>query len=194
MYDSARNDRFDAAPNYGLMQSGGSYYNYAQGFDVCRGYATAGLDSAYFYDSKGDDRFVSSPNNGTMTDSRGTYLNVGVGFDNIYGYSKNGGNDSAILYDSAGNDIFTGNSRASQMRGAKNEYSNYAEGFKNLEARAENGGNDLALINDVAANDKLFGNGKELTVTRSTGRSWLQGFAKITATAANRTTASGRWK
>lgn len=206
LFDSAGNDRFDAAPNYGLMQGAG-YYNYAQGFDVCRAYATTGNDSAYFYDSKGDDRFVSYPNRGSMTDSRGTYLNVGEGFDSIYGYSKNGGNDIAVLYDSAGNDIFTGSTRSAQMRGARNEYSSYAEGFRDLEARAENGGNDLALINDVAASDKLLGTAKELTLNRSTGRSWLNGFAKITATAANRTTATadiravdyifqkvGRWK
>ena len=189
LFDSAGNDRFDAAPNYGLMQAA-SYYNYAQGFDVCHAYATTGNDSAYFYDSKGDDRFISTPNNGSMTDSRGSYLNVGEGFDSVYGYSKNGGSDIAILYDSAGNDIFTGTVRAGQMRGARNEYSSYAEGFKNLEARAENGGNDLALINDVAASDRLLGTGKELTLNRSTSRSWLQGFDKIAATAANRTTAT----
>src|SRR6185503_20105180 len=111
-------------------------------------------------------------------------------FDFVYAYSKNGGNDSAKLYDSAGNDIFASMARAGLLRGANNEYSNYAEGFRNLEVRAENGGNDVALINDVAASDRLSGRANEFNVTRGVNRSWLQGFAKITATAANRVTAT----
>ncbi len=191
LYDSAGNDRFDAAPTYALMQgTPGTYYNYAQGFDAYSGYASSGTDSAFFYDSKGDDRFVATPTKGTMTDAKGTYANSGEGFDYVYGYSRSGGNDSATLYDSAGNDVFTGLARAGLMRAANNQFNNYVEGFKNLEVRAENGGTDTALINDVAASDKLFGRTKELTVTRGVTKTWLQGFAKISATAANRVTAT----
>lgn len=207
LYDSAGNDRFDATSTYGLLQSTNAYYNYAQGFDVCTAYASGGTDAAYFIDSKGDDRFQATDTKASMTDSKGTYANSAEGFDTVYAYSRNGGNDSAILFDSAGNDTFTGAAKAGQMRGNDGKYCNYAEGFKNLEARAVNGGTDTAAINDVAATDKILGVGKDLTISRSSGKSTLSGFAKIVATSAAKVTATadiraidfvfqkvGRWK
>ena len=173
-----------------MQGANGTYYNYAQGFDSCAGYASSGIDSAFFYDSKGDDRFVATPTQGTMTDSRGSYVTSGEGFDYVYAYSRNGGNDSATLYDSSGNDIFTSMAQAGLMRGAKNEYNNYVAGFRNLEVRAENGGSDLALVNDVAASDKVVGRAKDLAIIRSSSKSLLSGFARIAATAGKKTTAT----
>jgi hypothetical protein len=190
MYDSAGNDRFDVAPNDAVMQVSGGYYNRAHGFDTIRGFASSGTDSAYFADSRGDDRFVGTPTTGSMTDTLGSYANYGEGFDYVYAYSNNGGMDTAVLYDSAGHDTFTSLARAGSMRGSNNEYNNYAEAFETLEARAENGGSDTAFVNTVSATDKVVGAGKELTVTRSSGKSSLHGFAKSIATAAARTTAT----
>jgi hypothetical protein len=191
LFDSAGNDRFDATSTYAVMQgTTGTYYNYAQGFDSCVGRASSGVDSAFFHDSKGNDRFVATPTEATMTDSNNSYANSATGFDYVYAYSRNGGDDSAVLVDSAGNDVFAGMTRGGLLRGAKNEYSNYAEGFRNLEVRSENGGNDLAYLSDVTLNDKLFGRGKELSVTRGNLKSVLQGFAKVTAAAASRSTAT----
>lgn len=191
LYDSAGNDRFDATPDYALMQGPrNTYYNYAKGFDACRGYASSGVDSAFFYDSKGNDQFVSTPSKAAMSDSKGTYANTGEGFEFAYGYSRSGGNDLAVLFDSAGNDMFTGTARSGHLRGSNNEFSSYAEGFRNLEVRSENGGTDSATLSGISAADKVSGSGDELNVVRGTSRAWLQGFAKIAASAANKTTAN----
>ena len=109
-------------PTAGMFGAyGGGYASVANGFATNIGNAVnGGGDTAYFYDSPGNDTFYAygdynntgEPSAGMYGGVPGTpgqgggYFNVANGFGTNVGYSTAGGSDTAYLYDSPGNDTF----------------------------------------------------------------------------------------
>ncbi|HYT89266.1 MAG TPA: hypothetical protein VEL76_11225 [Gemmataceae bacterium] len=94
--------------------SGLGFYNYAQGFDVVRGNASAGgYDIAYLYDSAGNDHLVSTPTSTTLSGSG--FSNSASYFDSVNVSASAGGYDTADFYDSTGSDDFLGRGTLARM-------------------------------------------------------------------------------
>ena len=81
--------------------------NVAAGFKTVTGSATAGgSDTAYLYDTAGNDVFVSTAAYSYL--QGGGLTNVAAGFRTVLASATAGGTDVAYLYDTAGNDVFYG--------------------------------------------------------------------------------------
>jgi len=109
-------------------------------------------DTAWLYDSAGDDTFVGTETWSTMS-GQGFHSQVD-GFGEVTAVGSTG-NDMAELYGSTGDDVFTATSSYGQMSGAG--YQNRAEGFDQIVASAGEGGNDVAWLYDSAGDDQFFG-------------------------------------
>ncbi len=114
-FDSPGNDTFYTYADYQnsgepmaemLGSYGGGYANTAVGFGANVGNSTnGGSDTAYYYDSPGDDTFVAYDDNDGAPSaemyggygSYGAYQNDGNGFATNVAYSTNGGKDTDYL-------------------------------------------------------------------------------------------------
>ena len=117
LYDSATSrDWFVGKLAYTKLY-GSEFYSQAIGFGEVHGHASSDgfNDSAWLFDSDGDDTFYAGPASPVATELSGTtlggqsYVFAVDGFRNVYGYAQNGGSDTAELYDSeASLDYFVG--------------------------------------------------------------------------------------
>lgn len=110
-----------------------------------------GLDSAYLYDSSGDDTLLGYPDHAQLSGSG--FCNWVGGFRNVYSIANAGGFDLAYLYDSAGNDAFTGRPEYSILAG--DTFYVRAQKFESVFAFSTAGGQDTAKLIDSAGNDVL---------------------------------------
>ena len=89
----------------------------ASGFSTNIGYSTnGGSDTAYFFDSPGNDTFYAYAGLQQQRQARGGHVrqlrrhgriaNAASGFATNAGYASNGGSDTAYFFDSPGNDTF----------------------------------------------------------------------------------------
>ena len=122
-----------------------------------RVYAAGGNDTAYLYDSAGNDMFVATP---TYRELSGAgYDSYAKGFSNLFAYASTdagGVGDRAYLYDSVGNDTLIASPNYAQLSGTG--YLNYAKNFDKVFAYASTdagGGGDKAYLYDSAGNDVL---------------------------------------
>jgi hypothetical protein len=78
--------------------SGNTYREYAQGFATVEATSTYATDTAYMFDSPGNDIFTATPTGATMSLATGK-TDVVSGFKTVNAYSKYGGTDTANLTD-----------------------------------------------------------------------------------------------
>jgi len=105
--DSASNDAVYHYPTHAIMQDVTvTYFNEVIGFGSASSIASAGDDTALFYDSPAGDDFNTSAS--ISMQSGPGYSMTAAGFDATYGFSVFGGRDLARFADSAGDDAFFG--------------------------------------------------------------------------------------
>ena len=172
-YDSPGNDTYYAyadsggAPSSGMYGSG--YSNSAAGFGTNDGYAiNGGSDTAYFYDSTGNDTYYAYADyNNTGKPSSGMYGSYGTfgaysdaanGFATTVASATNGGSDTAYLYGSPGNDTYyayadygTSGAPSCGMYGSFGTFGAYSDstsGFGTNIGTATSGGSNTAYFLD----------------------------------------------
>ncbi len=164
IYDSPGDDICHATPmETTLYREDGTdpFFIRARYFEKTHGFSPAGgHDSAFFFDSDGDDTFTARPGEGDMRGPTGggplgdrEYFNRVKLFEEIRGDASAGGNDEATLFDSAGDDFFYGLPLQSTMYGPS--YYNQANYFEKIYADASTGGNDQAELVDSEQVDLL---------------------------------------
>lgn len=119
-------------------------------------------DTAYLYDSAGNDTFEAGTATATLKGSG--YCQVVEGFGNVTAYAS-GGHDMATLYDSVGNDTFIADPQSASLRG--NGFANYARSFDAVRAYAVAGGHDTATLTGSSGNDLLTTRGTLRLLTGS---------------------------
>ena len=159
-YDSPGNDTFYAYGDYnsgktsaGMFGSfGGGYANEATGFAMNVGISTeGGSDTAYFYDSPGNDTFYSYANYnssgktsaGMYGSYGGAYANSASGFAVNIGNSTEGGNDTAYLFGLSGKNALYTDLAIAELYGSS--YGEQASGFGLVNASAPASGVNTPL-------------------------------------------------
>lgn len=102
-------------------------------------------DTAKFYDTPGNDRFVATPDYAKIRGRE--YFARAKGFRYTHAYAKAGGDDTAKMKDSSGQDVCIADSEYVRMKG--DSYSNRAKFFEQVDIRARGGTGDLALLRDA---------------------------------------------
>jgi large repetitive protein len=155
---------FVTAGNYSYM-GGPGMFHLVQGAPSVYGYSAGQpADFAYHYAANPGSAFVVSGTAysymSTMDTVNGvtqSYFNVGVGFLQNTGVSKNAGADIAYFFDSPGNDTFVGGTTISYMfiDGPPSPYAEFdaAYGFAMVNAESFVGGIDFAYIYDTTHNN-----------------------------------------
>jgi hypothetical protein len=101
MYDTPGDDTMIAKPDWTKLYSNDPadpYFVRAKHFEHVHGHSTAGgTDTAYLYDSPGNDRFVSD---GALSQMLGDEYSLGAeGFEQVHAYHLAGGDDTAEVHD-----------------------------------------------------------------------------------------------
>jgi len=109
-------------------------------------------DTAWLYDSAGDDVLVATPTSSVLSGS-GFHSEVN-GFGQVNAVAS-AGSDTAWLYGSTGDDLFVATQTYGQMTGPG--YQNHTEGFDEVRGIAGAGGTDVAWLYDSAGDDQFFG-------------------------------------
>ncbi|MCY2925859.1 MAG: C25 family cysteine peptidase [Planctomycetota bacterium] len=152
---------------------------YASAFASVRAYGAKG-DSAFLYDSAGDDTFSAAPNSGSLAGAG--FANAVSGFGRISAFATAGGADTATFADSIGNDTFTARGGLSSMIGAA--FKNYATGFEANHASSTHGGADRANLYDSAGADSFEARRNLAALTTEAGvLNDAAGFARVKASA-----------
>jgi hypothetical protein len=157
---------FVTAGNYSYL-AGPGFFHEAQGASSVYGYSAGqATDFAYHYTANPGSAFVVSgtafsymsgtDQNPDANNATESFFNVGVGFTQNTGVSKNPGQDFAYIIDSPGNDTFVGETAYSYMyalnsNGAYAEY-DAAYGFALVFAQSFVGGRDIAINFDTNHN------------------------------------------
>lgn len=135
-------------PGYGIL-SGPGYSNRVDGAQVIAAYSGGGNDTAFFYDSPGDDQFVAEPGQATMSNSQTPFQNTAYGFRNVVALAIRGGNDSAVLKDNpAAADSFTSRHGLYAELTDGTTYRTRVEKFESVLAQSR-GGSDSARMFDA---------------------------------------------
>ena len=135
-------------------------------------------DTAWLYDSAGDDLFVGTQTWSAMSGS-GFHSQV-EGFGQVFAVASTG-NDTANLLGSAGDDLFVATQTYGRMTGPG--YQNRVEGFDQVLAVAGEGGNDVAWLFDSAGDDKFFGRQNYGFMMGPGVLNYAQGFDRVNAIA-----------
>ena len=152
MNDSDGDDQLTMSSNEVEMK-GVNFLNIVKNMKLVSAYSTAGgSDTAYLYDSEGEDCLFGQANLTAIYDQNRTYYNSASGFANVVATSASG-SDKAFMYDSVGNDILTSTASYTQMSGSS--YNNQVKGFGTVSAYSVNGGNDSATLYDSLLDDVL---------------------------------------
>ncbi len=137
-----------------VYDAAGTDYRYtASGFDTVTGVSGGGDDTAYLYDSTGNDALDVTVGSATMTRS-GSTTSVASGFAYINGYAVAGGTDVATMTSTTGTDVFTGKDTYAYMRndgGA--DYLLYVTGFGEVTAYGDD--SDTAYLYGGVTDDIL---------------------------------------
>jgi len=145
---SSGDDTLSITPAAGMMRyGGGGGQALAIGFDYLEGSGgSAGLDSAYLYDTDGDDILTLSHQQQTVetTGPGGHVYGKTSGFEQVWGCGYNGGRDRVNFLDQADSSFFFGSQPMSSLY--------YADGtlvgeyaFKEVDAVFGGGGDQVVL-------------------------------------------------
>ncbi|MEI7835223.1 MAG: C25 family cysteine peptidase [Planctomycetota bacterium] len=154
-----------------------SGWAFASGFASVIAYGARG-DSAFLYDSAGNDTFTARPDGARLAGEG--FANAVSGFGRVTAYATGGGSDTANFEDSAGNDTFTARAGVSSMVGAG--FKNFASGFKANHAVSSHGGADRAYLYDSAGADAFEARRSLASLTTEAGvLNDAAGFARVNA-------------
>lgn len=174
---SSGNDTFyglaDAAYLIGTGNTGNLF---AGGYSSVIVTASGGTDTAYLYDSAGNDTFTGSSATSVLVTSLNRY-EVSL-FDSVFVLMA-GGTDSATLNDSSGNDTLAGTVDNLLLSGAA--YSINVLRADSIEVNATSGGTDTASVGDSIGSDRLFAIGSRFQIRTPAALARLNGFDRITA-------------
>ncbi len=157
LYDSFYTDVYIASPtNANMFRSNGSgpfntatgvgsYNNQAINFKRTNAYSSKGNDTAYLFDSAGNDTFTGQNGSGTLAGAN--YSNSAIGFILTQAFASNGGTDSAVFSDSSSNDLLTAS--GSMVRFAYSFYAHQNFGFKRVTANSTSGGHDVKQVQAI---------------------------------------------
>jgi hypothetical protein len=137
----------------------------------------AATDTASLFDSPGSDLFAATPTFSYL--SGGGFLDVAIGYHNVYATSSHGGSDTAYFYDSPGNDTFVGTSGYSYLSGTG--FVNDAIGFKAVSAYATAGGSDTAYLYDAPGSNNFVATPTYAYLAGSSSFNYVSGFKAVYA-------------
>jgi len=145
---SASGETVSLYPGYGIL-IGPGYTTRVDGASVIEAYSGGGNDTAFFYDSPGDDQFVAEPALATMSNAQVPFQNTAYGFRNVVALAVGGGNDSAVLKDNAAAaDSFTSRHGTYAELTDRTTYRTRVEKFESVVAQSR-GGSDAARLFDA---------------------------------------------
>ncbi len=134
-----------------------------------------GADSAYLYDSDGDDSLILRPFQAEMTGA-GYKFNV-TDVDRIYIHATGGGQDIGTIYDAPGDDRLTVRPQFSSITGPG--FYNYISGIERLYAYGTAGGNDVADLYDSSGNDRFTTSGDAASLVGTGFASYTKFFEQV---------------
>jgi len=147
------NDSATLLSNFSLL-SGSGYTTWAANTEDVSIYGGGGTDTAYFYDSAGDDVYRAYADRAVMTTAN--QINRAYNFQRTFAFANGGGTDQAYLYDGATNDLFVGQSTYALLQSSTGEFSNYTSAFESVTAYSTAGGTDISYLYDGASNDEFI--------------------------------------
>ncbi len=180
LYGSAGNDAFRARETFSVL-NGAGYVHRVNNFNAVQAIAgVGGNDTAYFFDTVGDDLFQAQGLWASLTS--GSRVNSAIGFGRNIAYSTGGvQGDVAVFTDSPGDDQYWGYATLAVMKGAG--YENRANGFDRSVATSSSGGSDTAYLMDSAGDDFLTGDMSSLKLSGVGFSNMATGFHTVYATA-----------
>jgi hypothetical protein len=142
--------------------------------------SAGGNDTAYLYDSTGNDTFYGHQTYSYL--SGAGFFNYVNAFDKVYAYATAGGtNDIAYLYDSTGNDTLTSTPTYTLLTGAG--FYNYASSFNKVYAYATLGNaggvGDQANLYDSAGTDTFYGRSNYGRLSGVGFYNYFSGFGRV---------------
>ncbi len=162
LLDAGGNNVFSAnAATRVAQMSGANFTNTALQFETVSGQASfpsGGVDTAFLFDSAGNDVFVSRRLVAFLRTAGGDFYEAQQ-FEKVSGRAVAGGFDQAFLFDNPGNDTFTGTETSAVLvpnvlSGGPGEYRE-ALGFEVAAGLSTEGGSDLAILFDTPGQDVL---------------------------------------
>lgn len=128
---------------------GPGYMTRVDGAAVIEAYSGGGNDTAFFYDSPGDDQFVGEPGQATLANTQVPFQNTAYGFRNVVALAIRGGNDTAVLKDNpSASDSFTSQHGVYAELTDRATYRTRVERFESVTAQSR-GGVDSARLLDA---------------------------------------------
>ena len=158
---------YGQSTNSYLRAEGSAYLNYVKGFSAITVDGISGDDTAYLYDSDGDDSLTASPTSAEMV------LNPTVGdqvvntltaFSEINAIADNGGNDDSTLTGSSSVDKFYGFDDHSYLRADDWTYLLHMQGYDSVTSDALTG-DDVAYFFDSDGDDTFDASPNIATMT-----------------------------
>jgi hypothetical protein len=134
-----------------------------------------GADSAYLFDTDGDDTLSLRPFRAEMVGA-GYKFNV-TDVDRIFIHATSGGQDVGYIYDSAGDDHLSVRPQFSSISGPG--YFNYISGIERLYAYGTAGGRDVAELYDSIGNDRFTTNGDAASIVGPGFSSYTKFFEQV---------------
>jgi hypothetical protein len=162
LQDGAGNNVFSVnAQTRTAQMTGGNFTNTALNFKTVSGQAVfvnGGTDTAFLFDSSGNDVFVSRQLVSFLR-VPGGYFYEAQRFETVSGRAVNGGFDQAFLFVNPGDDTFTGTATSGVMApntlsGGPGEHREALD-FEIVAGISSAGGNDLAVLFDTPGQDVL---------------------------------------
>ncbi len=110
-----------------------------------------GRDTAFFYDSSGNEVVEAWPDHATMSNDNGDmepdYIVTATGIEVLLAYAKRGGDDSAVFHGSDGADKFKSYEDSVRLRAKNSTFNLRAKLFDSVVGDGGYGGDDLAVFN-----------------------------------------------
>lgn len=195
IYDSTTNDNYEARPGYcrmaGTTAAGATFDNRLNNFSYTRAYAQAGgTDTAYFYDSSGDDSFYTYPTWSRMwgdVTAGQSYNNKATGFEYVRAESTLGSDSARLVGHAGNNDNLVAHPDWARMWGSHDSgsYNNRVGGFRWVYGFGNSGDSDLARLYDSTAADTFAGWVNGGRMLNSTYRNTVEDFRYVRGFASN---------
>jgi hypothetical protein len=155
-----------------VPSSGNAYREYARGFAAVQATSTYATDTAYMFDSPGNDVFTATPTSATMSLATGKTV-IAAGFKTVNAYSRYGGTDTANLTDTTGSDaawLWTTNALMKMSNG------NTVRAWYFAKYNLAGGGSSGDTVTTL---DALVLPTEQTTVSGATVIAWLADFVEI---------------
>ncbi len=145
---SASGETVSLYPGFAIL-TGPGYTTRVDQAQVIEADSGGGNDTAFFYDSPGDDQFTAEPGRATLANAQVPFQNTAYGFRTVVALATRGGNDTATLLDNpAASDNFVSRHGTFAELTDGSTYRTRAEKFESVLAQSR-GGMDTARLFDA---------------------------------------------